>query len=89
MMTTFIVMVVAWILIGGITGAFAKQWAHSDKFGIWSNSIVGSVGGVVGGFIPRLVGISSTSALTLVTALLGAVLLLWVVAAAERAREGE
>jgi uncharacterized membrane protein YeaQ/YmgE (transglycosylase-associated protein family) len=86
-MTTFIVVVIAWILIGGITGAFASQRVPSHKFGIWSDCIVGSVGGIVGGFIPRLVGISSTSVLTLVTAFLGAVLLLWIVAASERARK--
>jgi len=68
------------IVIGLLAGFIAGQIMKGRGFGFWGNLIVGLVGGVVGGFVLRLIGLRSVSLLgKLATSTGGAVLLLFLV----------
>lgn len=77
--------IIAWIIVGGIAGWIASMIMGSDARQGWvANVIVGIVGAVIGGFvlgfIPGL-GASPNDAFSigaLVTAILGAVILLFI-----------
>ena len=78
---------IVWIVIGGIAGAIADQLIQCNKLGILGNIIVGIVGGLIGGFILGLFGISVSGIFwTFVTALIGAIILLWVINLLTRGR---
>lgn len=74
---------IAWIVIGGIAGWLASKIMGTDaQQGLFLNIVVGVIGGVVGGIILRLLGVSTAGAgwiLTLLTALAGSCVLLFVV----------
>lgn len=74
---------IAWIIIGGIAGWLASKIMGTDaQQGLILNVVVGIVGGLIGGFILRLLGVSTAGAgwiLTLLTAVAGACILLFVV----------
>lgn len=71
---------IVWIVIGGIAGAIADQLVQGNKLGILGNIIVGIIGGLAGGIILSLFGISVNGIFwTFVTALVGAIILLWIV----------
>ena len=74
---------IAWIVIGGIAGWLASKIMGTDaQQGLFLNVVVGVIGGVVGGVILRFLGVSTDGAgwiLTLLTALAGACILLFVV----------
>ena len=71
---------IVWIVIGGIAGAIADRLIQGDKLGIVGNIIVGIIGGLLGGFILGLFGIGVNGIFwTFVTALAGAIILLWIV----------
>lgn len=69
-----------WIVIGAIAGWLAEKIMKRDH-GIIVNIIVGIIGGVLGGWILQLLGIGTGDGwmITLVTATLGACLLLFIV----------
>lgn len=70
-----------WLIIGGLAGWIAGNIMRGGGFGILGNIGVGVVGAVVGGLLFSLLGLSSNGFIgSLVTATVGAVLLLWVVA---------
>jgi len=68
------------ILIGAVAGWGAGKIMEGGGFGLLMNIILGIIGGVVGGWVFSLLGISSDGGLigSLVTALVGAVLVLFV-----------
>ncbi len=69
-----------WVVIGLIAGALAK-WIMpgKDPGGIIVTILLGVAGAFVGGFIASALGIGGGGTLaTIVTAVLGAVILLWV-----------
>ena len=68
------------IIIGAVAGWGAGKIMQGGGFGLLMNIVLGIVGGVVGGWVFGLLGISSDGGLigSLVTALVGAVLLLYV-----------
>ncbi len=69
-----------WIVIGGVAGAIADRLVLGNRFGCLGNVVIGIVGGLVGGFLLGLFGIGTQGIiLTFVTALVGAIILLWVV----------
>ncbi len=71
---------IVWIVIGGIAGAIADQIMQGNKLGILGNIIVGIIGGLLGGFILGLFNIEVSGIFwTFVTALAGAIVLLWVI----------
>lgn len=79
----------AWVIIGGVAGWLASLVTGKDaEIGILGNIIVGIIGAVIGGFLLSLVGVQQDGDVfdlgTLLTATLGAVILLWLVSAAQR-----
>jgi len=73
---------IVWIVIGGIAGALADRLVQGDQLGIVGNIVVGIIGGLIGGVILGIFGAGGRSIVwTFLTALLGAIILLWIVKA--------
>ncbi|WP_444678149.1 GlsB/YeaQ/YmgE family stress response membrane protein [Halomonas sp. E19] len=71
---------IAWLIIGGLAGWIAGNIMRGGGFGILPNIGVGIVGAVIGGFLFRLLGLGAEGMIgSLVTATVGAVLLLWII----------
>ena len=73
---------VAYIIIGGIAGWLAGKIVKGGGQGILLNVIVGIIGGFLGGFLLEKLGLDVVAGrkwFTFFTALLGAVILLWIV----------
>lgn len=74
---------IAWIIIGGLAGWIGSKIMGSDKsMGLVANIVVGIIGGFLGGFIMNLVGGSGVTGInpwSLLVAVLGSVLFIWVV----------
>lgn len=70
--------IVYFLLIGGIAGWLAGLFMKGRGFGILGNIVVGVIGALLGGFLFRLLGLSSDGSLigTLVVSFVGAVVLL-------------
>lgn len=67
------------ILIGALAGWLAGKITKGKGFGILGNILLGVVGAVLGGFLFSLLGLSSHGFIgSLVTALAGALVLLWI-----------
>ncbi len=68
------------LVIGAVAGWLAGKIMKGRGFGILGNIVVGVVGAVLGGFLFGLLGISAGGmAGSLVTATVGAIVLLWIV----------
>lgn len=74
-------MSILWFLIiGAIAGWLAGLLMKGKGFGLFGNIVIGCIGALLGGFLFGLFGISSGSLLgSLITALVGAVVLIYVV----------
>jgi uncharacterized membrane protein YeaQ/YmgE (transglycosylase-associated protein family) len=74
--------IISWIILGGLAGWIASLIVGNDeRQGLIGNIIVGIVGGLLGGFILNLFGIDGINGFnfySLIVALLGAILLLWI-----------
>jgi uncharacterized membrane protein YeaQ/YmgE (transglycosylase-associated protein family) len=72
---------IVWLAIGAVAGLVARQVVSGvPPFGRIGDVILGIAGGVVGGFLLAATGIQGTVGGligTMVTALIGAVLLIW------------
>lgn len=69
-----------WLVLGAVAGILARNILHGDApFGTVGDVILGMAGGVIGGYLVALLGVSGTGGIigSLVVALLGALLLLW------------
>lgn len=67
------------ILIGVLAGFLAGKFMKGGGFGFWINLLVGVVGGFLGGSILGWLGIHWGGLVgSLVTAVIGAVILLWI-----------
>jgi len=81
---------IATIIIGGIAGWLASMVMNRDaSMGILWNIIVGIVGGIVGSWIGKFTGFLSSDAgwiMYLVTAVIGAVVLLGIVNLVQRGK---
>lgn len=79
--------ILMWILIGGLAGWLAsKIVGKDDELGIPGNVIVGILGAFLGGAISSLLGgpdrdLGNPDLGSFIVAVLGAVLLLWIVSA--------
>lgn len=72
--------IILYLVIGAVSGWLAGLIMKGRGFGILGNIIVGIIGGFLGGFLFGLLGISGTGLIgSLVTALAGAVTLLFIV----------
>jgi uncharacterized membrane protein YeaQ/YmgE (transglycosylase-associated protein family) len=71
---------IAWLIIGGLAGWIAGNIMRGGGFGVLVNIGVGVVGALVGGFLFSLLGLQAGGFIgSLVTATVGAVVLLWVI----------
>jgi uncharacterized membrane protein YeaQ/YmgE (transglycosylase-associated protein family) len=68
----------SWLIIGIIAGWAAGHLTRGRGFGILGNIVVGIIGAAVGGFVFGLIGLASTGFIgSLVTAIIGAIILLY------------
>lgn len=76
---------IGWIVLGGLAGWVASMIAKTDKdMGVLANIAVGIIGGFIGGFVVSLIGgegVTGFNIYSFLVALLGAVILLWIVKA--------
>lgn len=69
-----------WIIIGAVAGWLAGTLMRGGGFGFIVNVLVGIAGAVIGGWVFGLLGIAAGGIIgSLITALVGAVLLLWII----------
>lgn len=74
--------IIVWLVLGGIAGWLASKIMGTDgQMGIPANILVGIIGAMLGGWLLRLFHLStgSSTILSILTAVLGACLLLWIV----------
>lgn len=72
---------IGWVILGGLAGWVANM-IMKEEGGLLKNIVVGVIGGVVGGGVVELMGGSGVNGFNLysfIVALLGAVVLLWIV----------
>ena len=75
-----------WIIIGAVAGWLAGKLMRGGGFGFLVNLLVGIAGAVIGGWVFGLLGIATGGIVgSLVTALVGAILLLWIISLFKRA----
>lgn len=68
------------LLIGAIAGWIAGLLMKGKGFGLAGNIVIGIIGALVGGFLFGLLGIHAGGFLgSIITATIGAVLLIWVI----------
>jgi uncharacterized membrane protein YeaQ/YmgE (transglycosylase-associated protein family) len=75
-----------WVIFGGIAGWIASLITGSDR-GILGDIIVGILGAVLGGWLFSLIGgqgVTGFNLPSLIVAILGSILLIWVVHAFRR-----
>jgi uncharacterized membrane protein YeaQ/YmgE (transglycosylase-associated protein family) len=81
--------IILWIIFGALAGWIASMiMGRNASMGALANIIVGIVGALIGGFIMQALGVSgfpSFSIIGLIVAILGAVILLWIVSLFQRA----
>lgn len=78
---------IVWIVVGGLAGALADRLIQGDQLGIVGNIVVGVIGGVIGGIVLGVFNITGAGIIwTFITALLGAIILLWIAKAVTRGR---
>lgn len=71
---------IASLIVGGFAGWLAGIIMKGQGQGVLMNIVIGIIGGFIGGFVFSLVGIDSTNIIgSVVTAVVGAIILLWLV----------
>ncbi|HZF68781.1 MAG TPA: GlsB/YeaQ/YmgE family stress response membrane protein [Gemmatirosa sp.] len=81
--------ILAWIILGLIAGAIAKAiMPGRDPGGFIVTALIGIVGAVVGGFLGNMIfgigGVSGVDIRSILIAIVGALILLWVYRMATR-----
>lgn len=75
--------IILWIIFGGLVGWVASMVMKTNaQMGLLANIVVGVIGAVLGGFVMSLIGGSGVTGFNLYSfliALLGAVVLIWIV----------
>ncbi len=71
---------IVYILIGAVAGWIAGKLMHGGGFGFIVNAIVGIIGGLLGGWVFGLFGLSASSNWgSFITSVVGAILLLAII----------
>lgn len=82
--------IVAWIVLGLIAGAIAKALMPGpDPGGIIVTILIGIVGAFLGGFLGSLItgmGLTGFSLWSIILAIVGSIILLWIYRATTRSR---
>ena len=90
-----IITIIAWIVLGAIAGWVAGMLVKGDeRWGVIGHVVLGIIGAFVGGFLANLIGLSPGPAgggdvvnwYSIIVAIVGAVLVVWVVNALSRRR---
>ncbi len=80
--------IISWIILGALAGWIASMLTATDsRVSGWMNVIVGIIGAFIGGLVLQLLGVNTSSGFSLgslLTAILGAVILLSLVRAFRR-----
>ena len=75
--------ILAWIILGGLAGWIASMMIGTDASqGLFLNIVVGIVGAMIGGFVFNFfgeAGVTGFNFYSLLVAVVGSALLLWVV----------
>lgn len=68
------------VLVGALVGYIAGRIYSGSGFGFVKNMIIGIIGSLIGGLLLSLVGFASTGIISsLISDLLGALALLWII----------
>lgn len=79
-----------YLLIGLVAGWLANLLVKGRGAGLWINLMVGIVGGLLGGWIFSLFGIFAVGTIgSLITSLIGAVVLLWILSSISKSVESK
>lgn len=74
---------IGWIVIGGLAGWIGSKIQNRDaQMGIGLNIVVGTIGGLLGGWLLSVFGVDVAGGglfFSFLTCLLGAVILLWII----------
>jgi uncharacterized membrane protein YeaQ/YmgE (transglycosylase-associated protein family) len=80
--------IISWVIIGGLAGWIASMLTGTDaRVNGWMNIVVGIIGAFIGGLVLQLLGVNTSTGFnlgSLLTAILGAVVLLSLVRAFRR-----
>jgi len=80
--------IIGWIIIGALAGWIASMLTgNSEKMGAGANVLVGIIGGFIGGAVMNLLGgagITGFNIWSLIVAVIGSVILLWIVNAIKK-----
>ncbi len=80
--------IIGWLIIGALAGWIASMITGNNKqMGAGKNILVGIIGGFIGGLVMNLLGgygITGFNLWSLLVAVLGSVILLWIVNAFSR-----
>ena len=75
--------IIAWIIIGVIAGWLTGKLMKGSGYGFFIDMVVGLVGAVIGGFIASHLGIAPPGQqgmiVSIIIAVIGAVILTWIV----------
>ena len=74
--------ILAWVIIGALAGWIASKFMNTDaSMGAFANIVVGIAGSLIGGFLMNMlggVGITGFNLWSLLVAVIGSVILLWI-----------
>ena len=73
--------IIAWIVLGVVAGFIASKIVNKQGEGFIVDLILGIIGSVVGGFLFSMVGVQTTTGFnvySLIVAVIGAIVVLWV-----------
>ena len=81
--------IIIWLVVGGLAGWIASMIMKTDaQMGILANVVVGIIGALLGGWLVGLFGVEVADGQlnipSILTAILGAVVLLWILKAVRR-----
>ena len=80
--------IISWIIIGALAGWIASMiTGKNEEMGALANIAVGIVGGIIGGFVMNLLGgegVTGFNVWSLLVAVAGSVILLWIVRAVRK-----
>ena len=73
--------IIAWLILGLIAGFIASKIVNRSGQGVFLDIVLGIIGAVVGGFLFSMVGVQTTGGFnvySLIVAVIGAIVVLWV-----------
>ena len=78
--------IIFWLIFGAIAGWLAGKIMRGGGFGLLGNIVVGVVGAMIGGTLFRMIGLPPVSTIgSLISAVVGACVLLYLVSLAKKA----